>query len=106
MNGMPPGKPMMAAAAASPDTAADQTGDDQDEAGKTEITLCIYSDGRLALEVNDGDEVSVKTIDQALAGIKAFAAQEMGSEDQNEIGGEAPDDEQAEFQQGFKGVRG
>lgn len=79
------------------------------ETAKTDITLCVYADGKLTLRVDDGEDIPVESIDQALAGIKAFATQEAG--EGSEMGEQAPGgapagDEEAEFSQGFKAARG
>lgn len=76
---------------------------------RTEVTVCLYADGKVALKLDGGEEVPVESLDKALAGIKAIAMEERGeaaegpemSEDPAAEGGEA----QA-FASGFQGVRG
>ncbi len=93
---------------------------EQPEQGKVEITLCLYSDGSMKIRVDDSEEIAVESLDQALAGIKAFAAEEgkaIGDKDvahSLESGDmqaklDAPEEEPEEDEamaSGFRGVRG
>jgi hypothetical protein len=92
----------------SPSPAAPGSAEKPLGAEKVEITLCVYPDGTYKLRVDDGQEIPVESLDQALQGIKAFAAQEAGEGDeQAEMGsGPAEASEEEEFASGFKGVRG
>lgn len=76
-----------------------------------EITLCIYPGAKLALKVDDGDEVPVKDIDTAMMAVRRFASEELkGSPEggmENESGA-IPGEQEAEaaFQQGYSGSSG
>ena len=93
--------------------AAAASGSTQDgsEGAKVEITLCVYQDGTLALRVDDGEKVPVESLDQAIAGIKAFAEQEQGEglegeQTEAKLGTGGAESEGGEFEAGFNGVRG
>jgi hypothetical protein len=71
-----------------------------------EITVCVYPGGKLALRIDNGDKVPVKSLDMAVMAVRKLVESEMGEGIQKESM-EPPDEEGAEseqaFQQGFKG---
>lgn len=87
-----------------PGEMGEEMGESQPGEPQVEICLCIYPDGKLALQVDDGEKVPVPRLDQALAGIKAFAEQEL--EGQNAQQGPAESDGEAQFAQGYSDTRG
>lgn len=77
------------------------------EPNKTEITICMYADGKVAMKLDGGEEVPVESLDKALEGVRALAAHEQGEGGMPE--GQEPAAEEGEdqaFASGFKGVRG
>ena len=91
-----------------PQQAAGQDQQGQEPAIRTEVALCVYGDGTMALKLDGGEKVPVESLDQALAAIQKIAS-EGGEEEPGagatELMGDEPEGEEA-FKAGFKGSSG
>ncbi len=75
---------------------------------KSEITLCVYDSGKLALRIDGGEKVPVPDMDTAITAVRRFAEMEGKGMSENDEAADMraaapPQEDEAAFQAGFAG---